>query len=71
MDEIMGKIKNKKKQLNLLKKSRDFEDELVQLDRRKDEITKALAELGAELVYNDLSLQRVNSYLVKVLGRRK
>lgn len=47
MDEIMGKIKNKKKQLNLLKKSRDFEDELVQLDRRKDEITKALAELGA------------------------
>lgn len=42
----------------------------MQLDRRRDEITQSLAEIDAELIYNDLSIQKVNTYPVKVLRRK-
>lgn len=63
MNKTLGRIAIKWKHLNLLKKSRDLEDELVQLDRRRDEITQSLADINAELVSNNLSLQKVNNYL--------
>lgn len=47
MDETLGMIATKKKHLNLLKKSKDLEDELMQLDRRRAEITRSLAEVDA------------------------
>lgn len=70
MDETMGKIVMKRKHLELLDKIQALEDELVELDRQRDEISQILAEADAELVYNNLSHQRVTNYPVKVLRRR-
>lgn len=46
-----------------------LEDKLVELDHQRDEITETLAEVDAELVYNNLNLLRVTNYPVKVLRR--
>lgn len=47
----------KRKHLDLLEKLRTIEDKLLELDRQRDEITQSLAEIDAELVYNNLSHQ--------------
>lgn len=71
MDETLGRITTKMKHLELLDKTQALEDELVELDRRRDEISQILAEADAELMYNNLSHQRVTNYPVKVLRRRE
>lgn len=71
MDETLGRIATKRKHLELLDKIQTLEDELLELDRRRDEITQTLAEADAELVYNNLSRQRVTNYSVRVLWRRE
>lgn len=52
VDKMLGKITIKKKHMDLLWKPKNLTKELEQLDRKRDEITQALAEIDTELVYN-------------------
>lgn len=61
----------KKKHQELLDRIQTLEDELAELDRRSDEISQLLSEADAELVYNNLSHQRVTNYPMRVLRRRE
>lgn len=60
MDKMLGEVANKKNHLKLIKKSNELTKELEQLDHRRDEITKDLAEIDAEFVYNDFSFHQVS-----------
>lgn len=62
MDKVLGRITTKRRHEDLLKKTQALEDELLELDRRRDEITLTLSEIDAEPVYNNLSHQRVTNY---------
>lgn len=70
MDETLDKIAIMRKHLNLLKKLKDLKDKLVKLDRQRDEIIQSLGEIDEKLVYNNLSLQKINNYPVRVLRRK-
>lgn len=58
-----------KKHRELLDRIQSLEDELAKLDRRRDELSQLLSEADAELVYNNLSHQRVTNYPMRVLRR--
>lgn len=67
----LGRVAMKKKHQELLDRIQTLEDELAELDRRSDEISQLLSEADAELVYNNLSHQRVTNYPMRVLRRRE
>lgn len=69
MDEALGRVATKKKHGELLERIQALEDELVELDRRRDEVSQLLSEADVELVYY-LSHQMVTNYSMKVLRRR-
>lgn len=71
MDKALGRITTKRRHEDLLEKTQALEDELLELDRRRDEITLTLSEIDAEPVYNNLSHQRVTNYLMKVLRKKE
>lgn len=70
LNETLGRVVTTKKHRELLERIQALEDELVELDRRRDEVSQLLSEADAELVYNNLSHQRVTNYPMKVLRRR-
>lgn len=69
MDEVLGQIASKKKHLDLLERTRVLEDNLLELERQRNEITQSLAEIDAEFVYNNYSLEKVTNYPIQVLSR--
>lgn len=71
LDEALGRVTTKKKHRELLDRIPTLEDELAELDRRRDEVSQLLFEVDAELVYNNLSHQRVTNYPMKMLRRRE
>lgn len=70
LDDTLGKISNKKKHLELLKKSKELTNELEELDGRRDESPKLLPGLTLSLCMT-LVFFNVNNYLVKVLNVKK
>lgn len=69
LDEALGRVAMNKKHRELLDRIQSLEDELAKLDRRRDELSQLLSEADAELVYNNLSHQRVTNYPMRVLRR--
>lgn len=55
LDEALGRVATKKKHQELLDRIQTLEDELAELDRRRDEVSQLLSEADGELVYNNLS----------------
>lgn len=71
MDEALGRIATKRRYADLLEKTQALEDELLELDRGRDEITQTLSKIDADLIYNNLSHQRVTNYPMKALRKRE
>lgn len=69
LDEALGRVAMKKKHQELLDRIQTLEDELAELDRRRDEVSQLLSEADAELVYNNFSHQRVTNFRTRVLRR--
>lgn len=65
--EVLGQIAQKKKHVDLLERTQALEEKLYELDRQGDEITQTLAEINAEIVANNLSVEKVTGYPVRVL----
>lgn len=70
MDEVFGQIALKRKHLDLLERTYSLEEKLLELDRQSDEIIQFLAEIDAELVYNNFSLEKGTNYPIWVLKER-
>lgn len=71
LDEALGRVTMKNKHQELLDRIQSLEDELAELDRRRDEVSQLLSEADAKLVCNNLSHQRVTNYPMRVLRRRE
>lgn len=69
MDEVLGHVALKRKHLDLLESARALKDKLVELDHQRDEITQALVEIDAEVIYNNFSHDRVTNYPITVLRK--
>lgn len=54
IDKVLKKTAGKSKHLDLLKRSNELKKKLEQLDSKREEITRTLAEIDAEFLYNDL-----------------
>lgn len=67
LDEVLGQIARKRKHVDLLEQTQALEEKLYELDRQRDEITQTLADIEAEMVANNFSVEKVVDYPVRVL----
>lgn len=61
------RLRWKRKHVDLLERTQALEEKLYELDRQRDEITQTLAEIDAEIVANNFSVEKVVDYPVRVL----